>query len=34
MKFNKMIILMTADTLAGYPNHNKRFDIYTETSDF
>ena len=34
MKFNKMIILMAADTLAGYPNHNKRFDIYTETSDF
>jgi hypothetical protein len=25
---------MAADVLAAYPNHNKRFDLYTDASDF
>jgi hypothetical protein len=32
--FNKMRLLKAADALAAYPNHNKWFDIYTDTSDF
>ncbi|KAL7548020.1 hypothetical protein ACHAWF_011299 [Thalassiosira exigua] len=32
--FDKMRYLMAADALAAYPDHNKRFDIYTDTSDF
>jgi hypothetical protein len=32
--FEKMRLLMTADALAAYPDHNKRFDIYTDASDF
>ncbi len=32
--FDKMHLLMTADALAAYPDHNKRFDIYTDYSDF
>ncbi len=32
--FNKMCLLMAADALAAYPNHNKRFDVYTDASDF
>ncbi len=32
--FDKMRLLMAADALATYPNHNKRFDIYTDASDF
>ena len=32
--FVKMGALMTADALAAYPDHNKRFDIYTDASDF
>jgi hypothetical protein len=32
--FNKMRLLMAADALAAYPNHNKRFNIYTHASDF
>jgi hypothetical protein len=32
--FNKMCLVMAADALAAYPNHNKRFNIYTDTSDF
>ena len=32
--FDKMRFLMAADALAAYPNHNKRFDIYTDASDF
>ncbi len=29
-----MHLLMAANALAAYPNHNKRFDIYTDASDF
>ncbi len=32
--FDKMRALMAADALAAYPDHNKRFDIYTDASDF
>jgi hypothetical protein len=32
--FDKMRLLMAADALAAYPNHNKRFDMYTDASDF
>ncbi len=32
--FDKMRLLMAANALAAYPDHNKRFDIYTDTSDF
>jgi hypothetical protein len=31
--FNKMHLLMAVDALAAYPDHNKRFDIYTDASD-
>ena len=34
MAFNKMRYLMAADALAASPDHNKRFDIYTDASDF
>ncbi len=33
-EFNKMPLLMAANDLAAYPNHNKQFDIYTDASDF
>ncbi len=29
-----MRLLMAADALAAYPDHNTRFDIYTDASDF
>ncbi len=29
-----MCLLMAADALAAYPDHNKRFDVYTDASDF
>jgi hypothetical protein len=32
--FDKMRLHMAADALTAYPNHNKRFDVYTDTSDF
>ncbi len=32
--FDRMHLLMAANALAAYPNHNKRFDIYTDASDF
>jgi hypothetical protein len=32
--FDKMHLLMAADTLAAYPDHNLRFDVYTDASDF
>jgi hypothetical protein len=32
--FDKMRLLMAANTLAAYPDHNKRFHVYTDASDF
>jgi hypothetical protein len=32
--FDKMHLLMAANALAAYPDHNKRFNIYTDASDF
>jgi hypothetical protein len=32
--FDKMRLLMAADALAAYPNHNIRFDVYTDASNF
>ncbi len=32
--FDKMCMLMAVYALAAYPNHNKRFDVYTDASDF
>jgi hypothetical protein len=32
--FNKMRLLMAANALAAYPDHNKQFDVYTDASDF
>jgi hypothetical protein len=32
--FDKMRLLMAADALADYLYHNKRFNIYTDSSDF
>ena len=32
--FNQMRKLMAADALAAYPDHNKRFDIFTDASDY
>jgi hypothetical protein len=32
--FDKMRLLMAANDLADYPNHNKWFDVYTDASDF
>ena len=32
--FNKMCLLMAANALAAYPDHNKRFNVYTDASDF
>jgi hypothetical protein len=31
--FDKMCLLMAADAPVAYPNHNKRFNTYTDTSD-
>jgi hypothetical protein len=31
---DKMRLLMAANSLAAYPDHNKRLDIYTDASDF
>ena len=31
--FDKMHLLMTAYALCAYPDHNKRFDIYTDSSN-
>ena len=32
--FDKMRSLLAADALSAYPDHNKRFDIFTDASDF
>jgi hypothetical protein len=32
--FDKMCLLMAADALAGYPDHNTWFDVYTDASHF
>jgi hypothetical protein len=32
--FDKMHVLMAADVLTAYQYQNKRFDIYTDASDF
>jgi hypothetical protein len=32
--FDKMHLLMAANALAAYTNHNKRFNLYTDASDF
>jgi hypothetical protein len=32
--FEKMRLLMAANALAAYPEHNKQFDLYTDASDF
>jgi hypothetical protein len=32
--FDKMRLLMAANALAAYLDHNKWFDIYTDASDF
>ncbi len=32
--FDKMRLLMAANALAAYPDHNNRFDVYTDASDF
>jgi hypothetical protein len=32
--FDKMCLLMAADALSAYPDHNKRLDIFTDLSDY
>jgi hypothetical protein len=32
--FDKMLALMATDVLSAYLDQNKRFDIYTDASDF
>jgi hypothetical protein len=32
--FDKTCLLIAANALAAYPDHNKWFDIYTDASDF
>jgi hypothetical protein len=32
--FDKMRLLMAANALAAYLGHNKRFNVYTDASDF
>jgi hypothetical protein len=32
--FDKIRLLMAANVLAAYPDHNKQFDVYTDASDF
>ncbi len=32
--FDKMRLLMAADALVAYPDHSKRFKVYTDASDF
>ncbi len=32
--FDKMRLLMAANALAAYPDHSKRFNVYTDASEF
>jgi hypothetical protein len=32
--FEEMHLLMAANALAAYPDHNQQFDVYTNASDF
>jgi hypothetical protein len=32
--FDKMCLLMAANALTAYPDHNKQFNVYTNASDF
>ncbi len=32
--FDKRHLLMAANALAVYPDHNKQFNVYTDASDF
>jgi hypothetical protein len=32
--FDKMHLLMAADALSAYPDHNKQLDIFTDLSDY
>ncbi len=32
--FDKMRLLVAANALAAYPDHNKWFDVFTDASDF
>jgi hypothetical protein len=32
--FDKLRLLMSDDALTAYPDHNKQFNTYTDTSDF
>jgi hypothetical protein len=32
--FDRMHLLMAANVLAAYPDHNKQFDVFTNASDF
>jgi hypothetical protein len=32
--FDKMCMLMAANALAAYPDHNKQFNVHTDASDF
>jgi hypothetical protein len=31
--FDKMRLLMAANALAAYPDHNKKFNVYTDASE-
>ena len=32
--FEKTKALIATDTMAAYPDHNKKYDIYTDASDY
>jgi hypothetical protein len=32
--FDKIHLLMAANAVAAYPDHNKRFNVYTDASEF
>ena len=33
-EFEKTKALISTNTMAAYPDHNKKYDIYTDTSDY